>query len=351
MTLAIRRHFYVMQSPEWIERPRQLSRLSRISTTLNFSSKCLDYTVLKKYSLIDNVVPNVSVNITNLHPRDIKAVICFGDSIFSGLCLTSNPNSLKNTLLSTLGSKTIAWLVSAEHRQNTCISGGNTVSVGRLLQYYSPDIEGLDFAKTHLFSKGRGLNFAYTGAKLSNLKDQVSRCIVKLQSNQFKHLIPQWKLIFIWIGSNDCLGTSLESIKKNFKAKLVFCLNSIKATLSKSFVAIITLPYLGYPHLTSSQDETRQKVEYVNLVLAQVVEEYNWDEMNYFKVALLPIPTAELENIKSFSNELDGIHPNTETHQFFAKCIWNNLFLKQKMRNVEEIIRHEWIKPDNLNFA
>ncbi|KAI8925642.1 hypothetical protein BC831DRAFT_460066 [Entophlyctis helioformis] len=301
---------------------------------------------------------------STLRASDIKLLVCLGDSLLTGLCVTAHPSKVKNKVLATLAkagstSLILPWMVSGEHRHNTCISGGGhgVVSVGRLLKVFSPDIIGLTQHKTPLFSRGAGFNFARTGSTVDNLADQVVRFVTKLRQPEYRFLENEWKVVFIWIGANDVFTSKTGTIARTFEAKLVKALQSLKSLISKALVCIVTLPDLSKAHVATTEkqrDLIAQNSRIVNERIRQAVSNYMWNDTAEFRVVLQPIPADEIseEQYDKFVSRLDGVHPNFLAQQLFAKCIWNNMFLpaELKMTHFKELIQAPWFKPSSLDY-
>ncbi|KAL5037226.1 hypothetical protein BDV3_006751 [Batrachochytrium dendrobatidis] len=335
-------------------------RFSRVLTEVNLSTTS---TQPKDQSLTHDYRANGASaikTVNNLNARDIKLLVCMGDSLLTGLCVTAHPANFKNKILAAISLKgshkqIVPWMVSGEHRNNTCISGGGegVVSVGRLLKVFSPGIVGLTLHKTYLFSRGSGFNFARTGSKVESIDEQVLRFVNKLRRPAFCALESEWKLIFIWIGANDVFSTSSDKIADNFEPKLVGALQTLKSLISRAYVCVLTLPALDKAHKLINSKKRHALItarcNLVNSCIRRAVSNYEWNDTDTFKVILQPIPADEIENEQhqSFISELDHIHPNYLAQQLFAKCIWNNLWLppNQKLYKIADVVEALWAKP------
>ncbi|KAH6574251.1 hypothetical protein BASA50_007614 [Batrachochytrium salamandrivorans] len=335
-------------------------RISRVLTEVSLSTMPLRPATEALESNSNSALSTAGTTVNNLRACDIKLLVCLGDSLLTGLCVTAHPSNLKNKLLATLSSSStrapiVPWMVSGEHRNNTCISGGGegVVSVGRLLKVFSPTIVGLTQHKTYLFSRGSGFNFARTGSTVDNLTEQVHRYVNKLRRPEYSILENKWKLIFIWIGANNVFITKSDTIAATFEADLVRALQVLKSLVSHAYVCVLTLPDLSRAHIAVSTEKRRalitSKTMLVNLCIRRAVSNYVWNDTDSFKVVLQPLPVDVIEEdqYSSFISELDRVHPNFLAQQLFAKCIWNNLWLPpdQKLFHLADVIESPWAKP------
>ncbi|KAJ3128711.1 hypothetical protein HK098_003703 [Nowakowskiella sp. JEL0407] len=301
------------------------------------------------------------VTASKLHPRNVKLIVCLGDSLLAGLCLTKHPETIKNKMISGLTklgvSPWVAWLVSGEHRQNTCISGGASgiISIGRLIKHYSPQLEGLCDHKTALLSTGSGFNFARSGSTVSDLLRQSQLLLSKLQTPQYTSLQDEWKFIAIWIGANDIFLKSIQYIESNFKQSLLTAIQFLKSSFHRAYVCILTTPDLSSarPGLNSKQQQrTRTKTDLVNRILKHAVDEYNWNT-DEFRVVLITVPEGNVEVVDyaGFIG-LDNAHPNVVAHQLICKAFWSNLFDSgsDQVKNFEQIKNEPWFQPTESDF-
>ncbi|KAJ3268034.1 hypothetical protein HDV01_003523 [Terramyces sp. JEL0728] len=312
------------------------------------------------------VHPITTTTINNITCQDINLICCCGDSLLTGLGVTSNPSKLKNKILSAMVKMNVSlmlpWLISGEHRHNTCIAGGGNgvVSVGRLLNsVLDGKLKGLSFKKTVLFSKGNGFNFARTGAQSSNLINQIHTLIHALK----KQNQSEYKILFIWIGANDIITKSTNYIRLHFETHLVHCLTILKQCVPKLIVCILAIPHfstllMGNKLNVEKKQRIDQKTILVNKILYNIVHDYNWNDVE-FKVMWQPIPVdpinqnmLEQSGQPVFISTLDNVHPSFVAQQLFAKCIWNNLFRNKdnKVENMQDIISSEWHHPLPTDF-
>ncbi|KAJ3255340.1 hypothetical protein HK103_006363 [Boothiomyces macroporosus] len=341
--------------PNWVEKEEIPVKVKPFSLSIN--------TLINKQPITQQVHPTQNTPIEKLTCQDISLICCCGDSLLTGLGVTSNPSKLKNKILSAMVkmnfSLMVPWLISGEHRHNTCITGGGNgvVSAGRLLNsVLNGRLQGLSFKKTVLFSKGNGFNFARTGAQSSNLINQIHTLISNVRK---QGVMKEYKLLFIWIGANDIITKSTSYIRIHFENHLVHCLTILKQCVPKLVVCILPIPHfstllMGNKLNLEKKQRIDQKTLLVNKILYNVVHEFSWNS-NDFKVIWQPIPVdpinQDMLHIQNdqplFISTLDNVHPSFIAQQLFAKCIWNNLFRgkDEKLENIHDVVNSEWHHP------
>jgi lysophospholipase L1-like esterase len=285
---------------------------------------------------------------------DIKLIACIGDSLLAGLGVTAHPGNLKNRMISRLGSSYVAllikWILSGEHRHNTCITGGarGVVSIGRLLKHYTPNLLGLTQKKTLLFSQGSSFNFARTGATSDQLLEQSTLLIRKLNKTQLQD---EWKMVFVWIGANDAFGKTTKTIQETFESHLLQTLTNLRLSLKKTIVYILPLPnlcHLNEKIVTKAEAERlEQRSSLINNIVHQMVKSYKQDLDFRVKTVRIPIEPIPSESQVDLISAIDQIHPSFLAQQLFAKSIWNNLFVDEHHQQVrlKDVIQASWTYP------
>ncbi|TPX44326.1 hypothetical protein SeMB42_g03990 [Synchytrium endobioticum] len=309
-----------------------------------------------------------------IHCRDIKLIACMGDSLLTGLCMAdedaanSHIKSFKSQVLKFIGYRRVLlpllpWLLSGESRPKTCISGAQIPSVGRLIQHQNPALVGLSYHNTFMMSKGgmdESFNFAQSGATIDKLPGQISRFLKRLKRCD-KQVVNGWKLMFVWIGANDCV---LKYDLSSFEHRLVSCIQRIKQSTTKTIVSVISLPDLSCIQVYSrkSSSHTTQKIaaikqriarnrQFINSVLQNVTHQYDWGDGSDFRICLQPVPVSSSDFIPSekLISAYDHVHPNALAHQIFAKAIWLNLFRgdKEKLSSLDQVVLTPWVTGGN----
>ncbi|KAJ3417094.1 hypothetical protein HDV05_006953 [Chytridiales sp. JEL 0842] len=349
----------ILSAPPASTSKRPLSSISMSPSLLSFKTSA---TTVPPASVLTSFTP-FNHSSTRIHPRSIKLISSIGDSLLTGLCLSSQPKTFKNRFISALSKiPWLPWLLSGEHRHNNCITGGasNVISIGRLIRHHSPDVVGLDRRKTGLLSHGSEFNFARSSATISTLGDQAKKLVNKLSEYEAK--MPNregWHMVFIWIGANDVLSTPEEAnLIPTFKTNLLKTVQYLRSSIDKCFVCILTLPdisVLARHGNGKTRKHLRKMVEAVNETILSIQTDYDWSSgPNQFKLAVIPIPMDDLNESKlaGLISDIDGAHPSFQSHQFFAKCIWNNLFLLPKLhlRSFKDVALSEWRLPGTDDY-
>ncbi|KAI9092866.1 hypothetical protein DFS34DRAFT_632144 [Phlyctochytrium arcticum] len=322
------------------------------------------------HTCTDGLTRPPSVN--DLHPRDVKAVICLGDSLMTGLCL-DNPNAPthKEAVVSHIsgGNRNLIWLLSGEHRHKTCISGGasGVISIAKLLQTFAPDIAGLSLAKTRCGAKSDGSwNFARSGAAARDIRHQVVDVITKLNKPENVQIKNGWKMIFLWCGGNDVLlddwnGNLDQEATNRITRPVVEALQLLRSCVDRCFVALLTIPdissILKHDATPRERDHCRRKLAAANRAIRRVVTDYDWEvapggQPSSFVVTIQATIESPIEHTlyqKHFASAADGAHPNALAHQAFAKCVWHNLFAQSddKWTTMAQVLEGGWFVPSS----
>ncbi|KAJ3195341.1 hypothetical protein HK101_000453 [Irineochytrium annulatum] len=280
-----------------------------------------------------------------IHPSEISRIACLGDSLLTGLCLEQDSTSARARLLSVLARRVhrgIAWIVSGEHRENTCIAGGadGVLSVGRMVRWYAPEVRGLCERRTRLGSKGSGLNVARSGAFVHDLDAQVQELLRRINCERVP-AIPEdgWTLAFIWIGANDVVSRTREQLLATYAPHLLRAIRQLRAGLGthRLLVCVLTLPDLSHVALEDERLEStteaaaasvvRETVRLLNLEIEHALARLECDDTDAdperFRVRVVPVPGDEVPRdlYRECFVAVDGSHPNIVAHELFAKTV------------------------------
>lgn len=205
------------------------------------------------------------------------------------------------------------------------------MTLGRLLSYWG-FVDGLCFGKTRMGSLGGGFNLARTGAFVKSLERQSARLVKLLKGRE-----DEWKLVVIWIGSNDVFAKSLAKINAEFQTDLTNTLIHLQKNIGSAYVVILPLPPL--PHLTipAKLPLIKRKTKRVNEILHQIATEF--EPTTTFKVRLVDLGGLEkMGGMFSMISGLDGVHPSFEAQGVFCKWIW------------DDIVGKDWFLPGDGDF-
>lgn len=72
-----------------------------------------------------------------------------------------------------------------------------------IIKKYSPGLTGFSLGEAPLYSKGKELNRAVSGARAMDLMSQAVSLIEMLKSSEYAGLWNEWKVVTLFIGAND----------------------------------------------------------------------------------------------------------------------------------------------------
>ncbi|KAG1234511.1 hypothetical protein G6F68_002725 [Rhizopus microsporus] len=310
-------------------------------------------------------------SVHDLRPDDIKIVAGLGDSVMAGFAAKGVQERFLN----------IQNLY--ENRGVSFALGGDpdTITMPNILHYYSHNLYGASVGD-HLISicfgnqicpKGQYredidiLNAAQSGARSLNLDHELDYIMDVLQKAYDDNKVKptDWKLITIFIGSNDICHSCTEptSLPVSFAANVQTAIERIRKSMSHVLVQIIGIMkvqdivvatsnytdycrpikgsnFIGHDHeCECSHSEANRTImntlfpEY-NAALLQAVNYYRQPPSNAFAVVYQPL----LVDIMSFPiqaiSNIDCFHPSTLAHSWFAKMLWRMMFLPPNEKNM-----------------
>ncbi|KAI8090679.1 hypothetical protein BDF21DRAFT_411809 [Thamnidium elegans] len=172
----------------------------------------------------------------HLRPNDIKAVIAIGDSISAGFGMISGRPPFSTIL---------------EYRGKVFSSGGDEgeYTIPNFLSNYNKISRGVPTGITLPLSRGKKLNKAVSGAKTQELDAEVTRLIQLLNTESYKDVKDDWKLITLFIGANNvCVlceppMTTLPGLADAdiFEENVRQVIERIRSDIGKSFVNLVAL--------------------------------------------------------------------------------------------------------------
>ena len=307
-----------------------------------------------------------STSVHALHPQDIKVVLAMGDSVTAAFGAMGT-QGLIHDLLEWRG-----WSFSA---------GGapNASTVPTFLRHYNPDIVGMsvgdhewEFCWGYVCPERRHpnldkLNAAQSFAMMYNMANgpgnEVKYLVDRLKSSEFIDFQSDWKLLNLYIGSNDmCAGcensTSWQPVSyQQYKQYFRQMLHELETQIPNLFVNVIQLMRVSTVYNVTLKSEycrtmhesifkwecscafsdtpegRAQRVrmdnltDMYNLALEEVVAETSKVPSNTFAAVIQPgftEPAHERFPI-TFLSTIDCFHPSLAAHQAMAKVIWNNM--------------------------
>ncbi|GAA5814337.1 hypothetical protein MFLAVUS_007831 [Mucor flavus] len=285
----------------------------------------------------------------HLRPNDIKAVIAIGDSISAGFGMISGRPPFSTIL---------------EYRGKVFSSGGDEgeYTIPNFLSNYNTISRGVPTGITLPLARGKKLNNAVSGAKTQELDAEVSRLVRLLNTESYKDVKDDWKLITLFIGANNvCVlceppMTTLPGLADAdiFEENVRQAIERIRSDIGKSFVNLVALfnvssvyeasrgdPYCEFvldpSHMVicsciQADEKQRQAADRVvneyNNRLEKLEKEYkNKDIMNFglsYQPGFKQFPVGKYK--QSYLSGVDCFHPNKCANQVMAILLWNNMF-------------------------
>ncbi|KAI7892132.1 uncharacterized protein EV154DRAFT_505727 [Mucor mucedo] len=312
-------------------------------------------------------------DVTDLRIDDIKIIAGLGDSIMAGLAM--NGIDYENSGVFNLS------LIS-EYRGNSYAVGGNTgaITLPNFIKRYNPKVRGAS-VHSHVISFCTnpycGLPTSFYRPFTDRLNGAQSNAIAKNLDYELDYLIPRmkayyifsssfkndWKMITINIGTNDqCSSCSSESeayttpeaygkyveaailrIQKEIPKVVVNLLGTFKVSgifplsaKNKSYCVKNGILENNKECACSGSTANMTKMDDLsdayNEKLSILAAKYKGVVGGTFAVMYSPAPIDFSSfPINALSN-VDCFHPSKKGHQWFAKTLWNQLFIKRSLK-------------------
>ncbi|KAJ2994594.1 hypothetical protein HDV02_001483 [Globomyces sp. JEL0801] len=310
-------------------------------------------------------------NIHDVRIDDIKVVAAIGDSITAGFAAKGSrgPLSLKNLF----EQRGVSWSMGSD---------AGAVSVANFVKNYNPNVIGGSVGE-HFVNICYGplcppfqykpdldrFNAARSGALAANLPDEVDWLIRQMKKNPNVDMANDYKLVNLFIGSNDvCLGCQpffkdfvfggdqFEDTMRDVLFKLQWNIPKVIVNIHQQFdvsqlydltrwepkcIAIRALS-LGLqcscafaPFGDKKRRDMKELAAEYNRRLEKIQKDFLADKNDNFMVLLNP--SFRDVNIKqwdmSYISDVDCFHPSLKTHELMAVSSWNNLFVPFEQRS------------------
>lgn len=345
-------------SYEWTQLLEQFHNTLGNKNTSKDDSACL-YPVpkfnCKPFVWQDSIIDRDAYH---LRPSDIKSVIAIGDSITAGFGMISGRPPFSTIL---------------EYRGKVFSVGGDEgeYTIPNFLSRFTTDelSKGPPKGITLPLSRGKQLNNAVSGAKTQELNGEISRLVRLLNTERYKDVKDDWKLITLFIGANNvCVlceppMTTLPGLADAdiFEDNVRNVLERIRTDVGKSFVNLVALfnvssvyeasrgdPYCEFvldpSHMVicscvQGDEKQRRAADFVvneyNLRLEKLANEYKTIDVMNFGVSYQPgfkqFPVAKYK--QAFFSGVDCFHPNKCANRVMATILWNNMFSTAEEKN------------------
>lgn len=214
-------------------------------------------------------------------------------------------------------------------------------------------------------------NAALSGSLASNLQHQLDYLVPSILSHPAVSA-GDWKLVTLWIGSNDlCLACSILRTSPASYALAIRAAIERLRTIPRTMVILVSLPDVStvydqtkdVPACVSARDgigifecacafsedpiagplrrqAMREHATEYNSLLRQIAEEYRSPSSPEFAVILEPgLENADMREMPvDLLSEVDCFHPSLPAHARLAEMVWENLHRKAG----EKIVGGDW---------
>lgn len=290
---------------------------------------------------------NEVVTVNNLKPSDIKVVGAVGDSLTAAL--GARATNIAELLFEYRG---VSFSAGGDNTLET------TITMPNILKKYSNKLTGFSTGETWLYTKtGDKLNMAISGSEAYELLDQVKRLIQRMQNSSNIDYKNDWKLITVFIGSNDicetCTGQN-QSLPENYINYVKDCLDLLKETVPRALVNVVSVLNISpvrkmnhnifctelhkyecscgaFPASSRDEEKISERFnEYTNS-LNELIKSGRYDQTDDFTVVLQPffrnytIPETNDGTIDFTYFAPDCFHFSSKTHTLAGISLWNNM--------------------------
>jgi len=290
-------------------------------------------------------------DVKNLRPGNIKIVMAMGDSITCGM-------SAKDTsILSMKEYRGLAYSIGGD--------SGVTTLPNLLKPYLATGYPiGLSTGVGSRTMATNGLNAAISGAINSDMMSQATWLVQQLKANTKININTDWKLLTIWIGSNnlcDVCDNANNNNGNNFETQLTNALQYLYINVPRLFVNLVAnleistmyninsgacglLHSIACGCVGSSNANNRALVastgkDYVARAYT-IAQRFTNLNNQTFAVVVQPFLTQTVITERAQLSAADCFHPSAPSHQVAAIALWNNLFTPAATK------KHAWVPSD-----
>ncbi|XP_055958926.1 phospholipase B1, membrane-associated isoform X2 [Patella vulgata] len=289
----------------------------------------------------------VPTSVHQLRPGDIKIVAALGDSLTAGMGITA---------------KNIFSVLTEDRGLVFSIGGDGTfeeyVTLPNILKRYNPNITGYSIKTGGIESANSRFNLAESGNVFSDLTDEATMLITRIQADINIDINNDWKLITILIGDNDlckyCNNDGHEA--ERYKAMLEKTLRLLQANLPRTIVNLVEVlnveiakdlnkglacsivhyalcPCAAFPKTAQDEADLRNLTNIYQQVVKGIATSGQFDtkddftvvDQPFFRNTYLPVKDGTDEPDFSFFSP-DCFHLSEKGHSTAATALWNNMF-------------------------
>ncbi|KAM4013192.1 phospholipase B1, membrane-associated-like [Anomaloglossus baeobatrachus] len=296
--------------------------------------------------------PEPPTTADRVRPGDVKVVAALGDSLTAAIGANAT-----NVLEIPTEFRQLSWSIGGYSNLS------DTITLPNILKIFNPHLVGFGKSSTLSYRpaapEDAGLNLAVTGANTFLLPEQARRLIDILQHLPGINFQEDWKVVTIFIGSNDLCDYCKDKAQfsaDNFTHFMSEALDLLQAELPRSIVNVVQLfrvdhlrqvkderlgcvlqrffcscvvqPKEGSPELLELLEVNQQFQERLKR-LVQTSGRY--DGKKDFAVVLQPFlqdiePAVDQNGLIDFSFfSPDCFHLTVKGHRQMAKGLWNNM--------------------------
>ncbi|KNC54348.1 uncharacterized protein AMSG_12346 [Thecamonas trahens ATCC 50062] len=282
----------------------------------------------------------------SLHPGNVDVVMALGDSITAGFAMRG-----------VFPADVLEW------RGDVYSMGGNkgALTVANFIKTYNSHVVGAATGTSLPLTKGKALNAAVSGAKISDVPAQIEYLEHTFKTKYAStSLADSNKLLTLWIGANDICGAckhgNISAQAAAYEAKMEAVLDKVFATFPRTFVSVLTIFNVSDVYVAGQQKAYCREIFKIVQSECGCMEKYGWEGraamgeavvafnnvthavVAKFQAKLDPAtswvvvqPQNERANIpamgEDYLSDLDCFHPSLFGDKAFAIGLWNNMFL------------------------
>jgi phospholipase B1 len=277
-----------------------------------------------------------------LHPNDFKVVAAMGDSITAAFAVEGD-----------------TW----EYRDESWSIGGGEgkMTLANIMAYFRSDLIGASVGD-HIpevhgddhYPEDDVLNAAQSSARVEDLLgQQLNYLVQQMQANPNIDYANDWKLLTVWIGSNNLCGACRDDLNVSsdyYESQYDALLDAIHQQIPRVFVNVISNVNLTHLAVVAREFDCQVfhdvwkecscvfapepgQLEALNRVTIAYNERLHrlqakWNNVDdQFAVVVQPFLEQLLIPDLSWVSTLDCFHPSLKTHQELAINLWNYMML------------------------
>ncbi|XP_040352326.1 phospholipase B1, membrane-associated isoform X5 [Herpailurus yagouaroundi] len=288
---------------------------------------------------------SVPTSVHELRPGDIKVVAAMGDSLTTAL--GARPSNSSDLPMSWRG---VSWSIGGDGILDT------HTTLPNILKKFNPHILGFS---TGTLEETAGLNVAVEGARARDMPTQARDLVERMKNNPEIDLENDWKLITLFIGSNDmchyCENQEAHSAGEYIR-HIQQALDIFYEELPRAFINVVEVMELAGLHqgqggkcdlpLAAQSNCTCLTRSQENSLEMQELKKMNWNFQSgisrlsywhqylqredfavvvqpFFQNTLVPLNSKGGADLTFFSE--DCFHFSERGHAEMAIALWNNM--------------------------